>query len=188
MDATGTNELHIPVSIREFGFVIERDSIVQRIKLWRSFITSQNGRSALHGRPSRVKMWPAMAMHWNYAMGSVDVAHRLMLQATPSRTTCMSSQKSLVLKFFNVCIVNCYRIWNLFFVNGDAIISWFSLCRTGEQSNYEMRLSAKQLFRRISFHTFVEQVLDILMSMSDNRVSMPLSDGPVAFLPHLKRR
>lgn len=50
-----------------------------------------------------------------------------------------------------------------------------------------MRLSTKQLLRRIPFHRCVEQARDILMAMSDNRMFIPLSDGLGALVRHLKQ-
>lgn len=82
MCVNGPVERFIPPSIRDFGVQIHRDCFVQRIQLWRSFIQTERGSNAFHGRPARLKLRTAVAMKWNYSMGIVDVAHRLMMAAT----------------------------------------------------------------------------------------------------------
>lgn len=74
---------NIPTLLREFGFAVERDTLVLRIQLWRAFVKSSKGGNEFNGRPSRIKLRPLVAANWNYKMGNVDVAHRLMLQTTP---------------------------------------------------------------------------------------------------------
>lgn len=126
-------------------------------------------------------------MHWSCSIIILDVAHRLLQQVTLPRSSGIYSQQNIAFKFFTVLIVNFYRIWNLS-TNGESIISRLDLSLSGTKTAFDMCLSMEQLLRRSQFHTFVEQVQDILISIPNDRVLLPISDGYCAVLPHLKRR
>lgn len=52
-------EPNIPTFLREFGFYVERDSLVQRIQLWRAFVSCPNGSDAFNRGPNRIKPRPS---------------------------------------------------------------------------------------------------------------------------------
>ncbi len=106
----GYVETNIPDSLQDFGFAIERYSLVQRVQLWRAFVRSAKGSDAFASRPSRIKLRPSVAMQWNYAMGNVDIAHRLMMTASLPTSSGLSSQQALAFKFFTVLVFNAYRV------------------------------------------------------------------------------
>lgn len=134
----GKVEQHIPASPREFGFAIERNSLIQRIHLLRAFIKTEKGSNAFSARPIRLKLQLSVAMNWNYAMGNVDIAHRLMLKASLQHTIGLNSQQKLCFKFVTVLIVNVYRDWSLY-LNGDDIVQRFNNYKAGNCSMFEGR-------------------------------------------------
>lgn len=107
-------ESKIPPSLRDFDFLIERDTLVQLIHLWRSFIRSSKSSDACFGRPSKVKLRPTISMQWNYTIDNVYIAHRLMMSGSLPSYTGLSSQQTLEFKFFTLLRTNKYIVWILF--------------------------------------------------------------------------
>lgn len=169
----------------DFGFAIERDILVQPIKLWFSYIKSTNGSDSFNSRTPRVKLRPANTMHWNYSMGNVDVSHRLMTDATLPTSTGLNSQKSISFKFFTFLVANAYRVWNLY-RNADGILIRYDVFRNGSRTAFDVRTSIRQLLRRSCFQFFLEKTREILLSLSDEAICRPLSDIPGAQDLHIK--
>lgn len=87
MYSSGPLEPFIRPSVRDFGFSIERDRSLQRIKLWRALIQSPKGSNEFHGRPSLLKIMAAVVMKWNYSMRRVSV--RSTLPSDESNIACL---------------------------------------------------------------------------------------------------
>lgn len=106
MHEVGPGEPYVSTSLRELGFAVERDNIIQIINLWRFFIKTEKVSNEFSGRPDRLKLRLSVAMNWNYAIENLDIAHMLMLQASLPPTAGLKSQQNLYLKFFTVLTFN----------------------------------------------------------------------------------
>lgn len=112
-------------------------------------------------------------MEWNFAMGNVDVAHRLMITASLPPSSALSSQQTLAFEFFTTLITNSYRVWTLY-KHIDKLTERLQRARAGEIQAYDMLHSSKQLLRREPFHVFIESAIDMLVTMAN---STPLIHG-----------
>lgn len=94
----GLVEPYITSLGRKVGFLIERNTFVQRIQLNSSFIRTDKSCNDFLGRLFRLKLRLAMTIHWNFTMENLGFAHRLMLHASLHEH--QGFHFSIVVKFF----------------------------------------------------------------------------------------
>lgn len=98
-----------------------------------------------------VKLRPTVSMALNDVMSNVEVAHKLMLQASMNTSTGFNSQYYLAFKFIIVGVINTYRIFNLY-KDVTQMIKRLTEVRNSSTNAFEMRKSVIQL--RSPFHVF----------------------------------